>query len=217
MKPVGILIVDDHEFIRRGIRAVLEKQVNWQIVGEAANGREAVAMADRFNADVVVMDISMPDMNGLDATRLIVRSRPQTKVLVLSMHDAEPVVRKVLSSGARGYILKSDAGRDLISAIEALVAGKPFFTPKVSELLLSGYLRRTEAPGEIQASGDALTTREMEILRLLGDGRSNKEIATALEISARTVETHRRNLMAKLRLHSIADVVRYALRNQITA
>jgi DNA-binding NarL/FixJ family response regulator len=219
MKPVKILIADDHEFIRHGVRTVIEKQGQWQVVGETANGRDTVAMAERTGADVVVMDISMPELNGLDATRQIVKSRPHTKVLVLSMHDSEQIIKEVLASGARGYILKSDAARDLVLAIESLLEGKTFFTPKVSELVLNGYLRRAEprAPTQEPAAGDPLTIREREILQLLAEGKSNKAIAASLSISARTVETHRRNLMSKLNLHSIADVVRYALRQRITS
>ncbi len=218
MKNVRILVVDDHEFIRQGLRAVIEKQPGWEVVGEAVTGREAIALAEQHNPDVVVMDVSMPDMNGLEATAQLLRSRPQIKVLVLSMHDSEQIVRQVLASGARGYMLKSDAGRDLVTAIDSLTEGRPFFTPKISELLLSGYLRQTEAGRQEKSEEpNPLTVRETEILQLLADGRSNKEIAGLLNISARTVETHRRNLMSKLNLHSIADVVRYAVKNRITS
>jgi DNA-binding NarL/FixJ family response regulator len=217
MKKVKILIVDDHEFIRQGLRAVIEKQPGWEVVAEAVTGREAITLTERYEPDVVVMDVSMPDMNGLEATAQIVRARPDIKVLVLSMHDSEQVIRQVLASGARGYILKSDAGRDLVTAVESLTEGRPFFTPKVSELLLSGYLRQADG-GRPETGNEAspLTVREREILQLLADGRSNKEIAGDLNISARTVETHRRNLMSKLNLHSIADVVRYAVKNRMT-
>jgi DNA-binding NarL/FixJ family response regulator len=218
MKNVRILVVDDHEFIRQGLRAVIEKQPGWEVVGEAVTGREAIALAEQHNPDVVVMDVSMPDINGLEATAQLLRSRPQIKVLVLSMHDSEQIVRQVLASGARGYMLKSDAGRDLVTAIDSLTEGRPFFTPKISELLLSGYLRQTDAGRQEKSEEpNPLTVRETEILQLLADGRSNKEIAGLLNISARTVETHRRNLMSKLNLHSIADVVRYAVKNRITS
>jgi len=215
INPVRILVVDDHELIRRGIRALIETHEGWQVVAEADNGRDAVQLAERIRPEVVVMDISMPGLNGLDATRQIVRSHPETQVLVLSMHDSERLIRDVLSSGARGYILKSDAGRDLLVATESLLAGKPFFTPKVSEVVLSAYLRRAEAQRDPVSAEAALTTREREILQLLAEGKSNKEIGAALDISTRTVETHRRNLMSKLNLHSIADVVRYALQRQL--
>jgi DNA-binding NarL/FixJ family response regulator len=217
MNSVAILVVDDHELIRRGIRDIIQTHDGWQIVGEADNGRDAVQMAASTCPDIVVMDISMPGLNGLDATRQIVRARPETQVLVLSMHDSERLIRDVLSSGARGYILKSDAGRDLLMATESLLAGKPFFTPKVSEVVLGAYLRRAEAQREPGSAEAALTTREREILQLLAEGKSNKEIGTALDISTRTVETHRRNLMSKLNLHSIADVVRYALKCQLAS
>jgi len=215
MKPVRILVADDHELIRRGVRSMVEGHDGWQVVGEVDNGRDAVQMAARTTPDVVVMDISMPGLNGLDATRQIVRARPETQVLVLSMHDSERLIRDVLSSGARGYILKSDAGRDLVTAMESLLAGKPFFTPKVSEVVLSAYLRRAEAQRDPSSVEAVLTTREREILQLLAEGKSNREIGATLDISTRTVETHRRNLMSKLNLHSIADVVRYALQRQL--
>jgi len=215
MTKARILIVDDHELIRRGVRAIIEGHDGWEVVAESDNGQEAVEIAARTSPDVVMMDISMPGLNGLDATRLIVRARPETQVLVLSMHDSERLIRDVLSSGARGYILKSDASRDLVTATESLLSGKPFFTPKVSEVVLNAYLRRAEAQRDPTSAEAALTTREREILQLLADGKSNKEIGSTLDISTRTVETHRRNLMAKLNLHSIADVVRYALQHQI--
>jgi len=217
MKPLRILIADDHEFIRRGIRAVLEKQPNCEIVGEAGDGREAVQLAATSRPDIAILDVTMPELNGFDATRQMLQENPNIKVLVLSMHESEQIVREVLASGARGYILKSDAGRDLLSAVDSLASGKPFFTSKVSELLLNVYLKRGAAP---QESGDApsvLTAREREILQLLAQGKSNKEVATTLYISVRTVETHRSNMMSKLNLHSMAELVRYALKNQIAS
>jgi len=217
MKPLRILIADDHEFIRRGIRAVLEKQPNCEIVGEAGDGREAVQLAATSLPDIAILDVTMPELNGFDATRQMLQENPNIKVLVLSMHESEQIVREVLASGARGYILKSDAGRDLLSAVDSLASGKPFFTSKVSELLLNVYLKRGAAP---QESGDApsvLTAREREILQLLAQGKSNKEVATTLYISVRTVETHRSNMMSKLNLHSMAELVRYALKNQIAS
>jgi DNA-binding NarL/FixJ family response regulator len=217
MKSVRILLVEDKEFIRQGLRVLVEKQEGWEVVGEAVNGRDAVVLAECLDPDVVVMDISIPSLNGLEATRQIVRSKPHIRVLVLSQHDSEPIIRQVLASGARGYILKSDASTDLVTAVEALVAGKPFFTPQVSEVLLAGYLRQLEAPPlEITDALSPLTLREREILQLLAQGRSNKEVAARLNISSRTVETHRRNLMGKLNLHSIAEIVRYAVRNRMS-
>ncbi len=217
MSAVRILIVDDHEFVRRGVRSILETHEGWQVVGEAQNGDDAIRIAAETCPDIVVMDISMPGLNGLDATRQIVRSHPETQVLVLSMHDSERLIRDVLSSGARGYILKSDAGRDLLAATESLLIGKPFFTPKVSEVVLSGYMRRAEAQRDPLSAEASLTTREREILQLLAEGKTNREIGATLDISTRTVETHRRNLMSKLNLHSIADVVRYALQRHLSA
>ncbi|HXS98468.1 MAG TPA: response regulator transcription factor [Candidatus Limnocylindrales bacterium] len=217
MKPLRILIADDHEFIRRGIRAVLEKQPNCEIVGEAADGREAVQLAATSRPDIAILDVTMPELNGFDATRQMLQENPNIKVLVLSMHESEQIVREVLASGARGYILKSDAGRDLLSAVDSLASGKPFFTSKVSELLLNVYLKRGAAPQESGDPPSVLTAREREILQLLAQGKSNKEVATALYISVRTVETHRSNMMSKLNLHSMAELVRYALKNQIAS
>src|SRR6185437_3512646 len=182
-----------------------------------ADGREAVQLAATSLPDIAILDVTMPELNGFDATRQMLQENPNIKVLVLSMHESEQIVREVLASGARGYILKSDAGRDLLSAVDSLASGKPFFTSKVSELLLNVYLKRGAAP---QESGDApsvLTAREREILQLLAQGKSNKEVATALYISVRTVETHRSNMMSKLNLHSMAELVRYALKNQIAS
>jgi DNA-binding NarL/FixJ family response regulator len=216
IKPARILIADDHEFVRQGIRAVLEKQGAWKIIAEAGNGREAVKMAEQFQPEGVIIDISMPELNGLDATRQILRALPRTRVLVLSMHDSEQIIREVLAAGARGYILKSDAARELVAGIESLLQGRPFFTSRVSELLLSGYLRQDQPAQENVDAATKLTLREREILQKLAEGRSNKEIAAGLNISVRTVETHRSNLMTKLDLHSVADLVRYALKHDIT-
>jgi DNA-binding NarL/FixJ family response regulator len=212
-----VLIADDHEFIRRGIRSMIEENGEWEVVGEAANGREAVELAGTTQPDMVILDITMPELNGLEAARAIAQSSPQASILILSMHDSEQLVRDVLASGARGYILKSDAARHLLTALRTLAAGKPFFSPNISEFLLEGYLRRGQAPPEIPSRRGPLTARETEILQLLAEGKGNKEIASTLNISVRTVETHRTNIMSKLHLHSVAELVRYAMRNQITS
>jgi DNA-binding NarL/FixJ family response regulator len=215
MKPVRILIADDHEVVRRGIRALLETQSKWEVAGEAVTGRQAVEETRRLIPDLVIMDITMPEMNGLEATRQIRKELPQVEVLILSVHDSEQVVREVLEAGARGYVLKSDAGRDLITAVETLCRHKPFFTEKISEMMLEGFLKGSSAVEPHKVALGSLTTREREIVQLLAEGKSNKEIADILQISIKTVETHRSHIMAKLNLHSMSDLVRYAIRNQI--
>jgi DNA-binding NarL/FixJ family response regulator len=214
MKRVRILIADDHEIVRRGLRALLESQPGWEVAGEAITGRQAVEATKRLLPDLVIMDITMPEMNGLEATRQIRRAVPKTEILILSVHDSEQLVREVLEAGARGYVLKSDAGRDLITAVETLCQHKPFFTAKVSEIMLDGFLKGgVNDPGRVAPS--TLTTREREIIQLLAEGKSNKEIAELLDISVKTVETHRSHIMEKLNLHSISDLVRYAVRNEL--
>lgn len=215
MTPVRILIADDHEVVRHGIRALLETHKGWEVVGEAVTGRQAVEEARRLQPDLVIMDITMPEMNGLEATRQIRRDVPAVEVLVLSVHDSEQLVREVLEAGARGYVLKSDAGRDLIAAVETLCRHKPFFTAKVSEMMLEGFLKAGPAGEPGKPALSALTAREREIVQLLAEGQSNKEVADMLGISVKTVETHRSHVMTKLNLHSMSDLVRYAVRNQL--
>jgi DNA-binding NarL/FixJ family response regulator len=208
-----ILLVDDHEIVRKGLKSVLEARKDWEIVGEATTGREAVEMVEELKPDVVVMDISMPELNGLEAVRQIVKIAPRTEVLVLTMHESEDLVREVLEAGARGYLLKSDASRQLISAVEALRIHKPYLTSRVNEVVLTGYLGGKPLKGE--TSGGRLTPREREIVQLLAEGLTNKEIANTLNISVKTAETHRTNIMRKLDLHSVSELVRYAVRNHI--
>jgi DNA-binding NarL/FixJ family response regulator len=207
MTKMRILIADDHHVVRKGVAAMLSERADWEICAEASTGRQAIAIAARLKPDLAVMDICMPDMNGLDATRHILRQNPQTRVLILSMHESEQLVREVLASGARGYVLKGDGGSDLIAAIDALQRHKPFFASNVVEAILRGYR------GE--GSTNQLSSREREIVQLVSEGKSNKEIAAALHITVKTVETHRARIMSKLDLHSISDLVRYALRNHI--
>lgn len=208
-----ILLVDDHEIIRKGLKSILEARKDWEIVGEATTGREAVKKVEELKPDVVVLDISMPELNGLEAVRQIVRIAPRTEVLVLTMHESEDLVREVLEAGARGYLLKSDAARQLISAIETLRFHRPYLTSKVNEVVLTGYLGGKPLKGE--TSGGRLTPREREIVQLLAEGLTNKEVATTLHISVKTAETHRTNIMRKLDLHSVSELVRYAVRNHI--
>ena len=212
---VRILIADDHELIRKGLKAVLQSRPGWVVCGEATHGREAVEKARECRPDVVVMDVTMPDLNGLEATRQIRAALPGTEVLILTMHHSEQLVHEVLAAGARGYLLKSDAGDAVFDAIEALQRHKPYFTPNVSDVLLNAYLDpdRPAAgrPGVLQA----LTPRENEIVQLIAEGRSSKEIAGILGISEATTETHRANLMRKLGIHSVSEIVRYAIRNRL--
>lgn len=214
MNGVKILVADDHEVVRRGVRTVLEAHPGWKVVGEAATGREAVERAREMEPDVVVLDLSMPELNGLEATRQILKAVPKAQVLILTMHESVQVMREVLQAGARGYVLKSDAGRHLVGAVEALNQHKTFFTSKVSQLVLDGFLQNADSGDDFPARG-RLTPREREIVQLLAEGKSNKEVGTSLGISTKTAETHRTNIMRKLDLHSISDLVRYAIRNKI--
>jgi DNA-binding NarL/FixJ family response regulator len=212
MTSLRVVIVDDHAVVRRGVRALLESQPGWEVTGEAATGREAVDLAKRLQPDVVVMDVSLPELNGLEATRQILKESPRTEVLVLTMHHSEELARNILQAGARGYVLKSDADQSLIAAVESLRQHKPFLTSTVTEFVLDDYLNRTE---EGSASPAAVTPREREIIQLLAEGKSNKETASALCVSVKTIEAHRANIMRKLRLRSVSDLVRYAIRNNI--
>jgi DNA-binding NarL/FixJ family response regulator len=210
-KKARILLADDHEIVRRGLRNLIEDHPEWSICCEAADGREAVAEAMRGKPDIVVMDIAMPRMNGLEAARRIVDKLPRTEVLILTMHESKQLIQDVLKSGARGYILKSDAGKDLVAGIEALLEHKPFFSQKVSEVVLEGFLKGQGG----EAEADELTPREREIVQLLAEGKSNKETAAVLGISVKTVEAHRANLMRKMGFTSLSDLVRYAVREKI--
>jgi DNA-binding NarL/FixJ family response regulator len=212
MNPVRILIADDHEVVRFGVRAVIERVEGWSVCGEASTGSAAVAQAIALRPDVVVLDISMPELNGLEATRRILRVI-QTSILVLTMHDSDEVLADVLNAGARGCLLKSDSNRTLVQAIGAILRNKPFVSDKVD-----GIVRRVPSSGPAGASEprrDLLTTREREVLQLLTEGKGNKEIAALLRISVKTAETHRARMMAKLGLHSMSELVRYAVRNHI--
>jgi len=219
MAPFRILLADDHEVVRAGLRALLEEQNGWEVVAEAVDGRDAVEKAGKLKPDAVVIDIAMPSLNGLEAVRQIVKAVPNTKVLVLTMYDSDPLIQQVLQAGARGYLLKSDAGRDLVSAIEALRRNKTFFTPKVSQMVLEGYLDKNpkEKQPESEAESLRLTSRQREIVQLLAEGKSSKEVAAVLGLSVKTAETHRANIMRKLDCHSVTELVRYAIRNNIIA
>jgi DNA-binding NarL/FixJ family response regulator len=209
-----ILLADDHGVVRRGLRELLEEHDGWRVCAEAANGREAVELAVEHRPHVAVLDLSMPELNGLEATRRIRQAVPETEVLVFTMHESEELVREVLAAGARGYLLKSDAAGQLVPAVECLARHKPFFTGRISEVVLEGFLKAggTEAavPGPAR-----LTSREREIVQLLAEGNSNKQIARLLDLSVKTVETHRAAVMRKLELGSLPDLVRFAIRHRI--
>src|ERR1035441_5082659 len=216
MKKTRILLVDDHHVVRRGVAGVIEDaRPEWEVCGEASTGREAVAAAAGLKPDVVVMDISMPDMNGLEATREILKNNPGTEVLILSVHESDQIVHDVLAAGARGYILKQDAGTDLIAALEAVRLHRLFFTARVSEVVLSGYLGRAAAGTLPDAPFSRLSPRELQIVQLVAESKSNKEVSNILHLSVKTVESHRAHIMEKLGIHSVTELVRYAIRNNI--
>jgi len=208
-----ILIADDHEVARKGIRSLLEGHAGWEVCGEARDGREAVECAGKLKPDVLLLDIGMPNLNGLDAARQILATTPDARILILTVHDSEQTVREVLAVGALGFLLKSDAGRDLLAAVEALQHRRTFFTSSVAQMMLEGYLRPHD---EEDGSGRCvLTPREREVIQLVAEGKTTKEVATALSLSVKTAETHRTNLMRKLDLHSVAALTLYAVRNGI--
>ncbi len=209
-----IVVADDHEVVRRGIRALLESRPGWSVCGEAATGHQAIDQARRLKPDLMIVDISMPEMNGLETIRQIRKTMPQIEILVLTMHESEQMMREALAAGARGYLSKAEAARDLLAAVESLRAHKPFFDAKVTELMLEDY-RKDRKARPVSPPPAALTAREREIVQLLAEGRTSKEVAAALGISLKTVDTHRTNLMRKLGIHSIGELVRYALRNNI--
>jgi two-component system, NarL family, response regulator NreC len=209
-----ILLADDHNVLRKGLRRILEEQPDLEVVGEAADGREAVTLTNILRPDIVVMDIAMPLMNGLEATRQILLRHSELNVLILSMYSDENYVVQVLRAGARGYLLKDTAEEDLITAVRTVASGQPFFSPKIAKLLLGDGMQRLRQEG-VSDSYDLLTAREREVLQLIAEGKSNKESAAALFVSPTTIETHRARIMDKLDLHSTADIVLYAVRKGI--
>jgi DNA-binding NarL/FixJ family response regulator len=208
---IRILLADDHDVMRSGLRTMLEAHCGWQVCGEAREGREAVRLALELNPDIAVVDLAMPGLDGLEVTRQVKKELPRTEVLIFTLHETENMIRAVIAAGARGYVLKSDAGLKLIEAVEALSRHEPYFTPKASEALLEGFIK---SYGEFDKES-ILTDREREIVQLLVAGKVNKEIADVLNISVRTVETHRATIMRKLRINSIVELVLYAVRNNI--
>ncbi len=216
MRTVRIVLADDHTVVRKGLRLLLESVAQFQVVAEAADGRQAVALAEEHRPDVAVMDIAMPMLNGIEAARQISAKLPQTAIVFLSMHSDEAYVIKALKAGARAYLLKDSAENDLINAVTAVSEGKSFFSPAISKVLAEDYMRHMQEHG-VEDSFELLTTREREILQLFAEGKSNKEVANLLNLSLYTVETHRGNIFQKLNLHSTADLILYAVRKGVIA
>ena len=215
MKTVRILIADDHDLMRRGVRTLLEPHPGWEICGEATTGREAVTKAEQLKPNIVILDISMPDLNGVDAAKRIKKASPDTEVLIFSAHYSDQLIREILEAGVRGYIVKSDSDRDLVIAVESLAKKKPFFTSRATEVMLTSFSDGGPKQDVSEPLRDRLTTREREIVQLLAEGKSSKEVASSLNISVKTAETHRANIMRKLQIHTVSELVRYAVRNQI--
>ena len=215
VESLRILIADDHQLFRDGVRALLQSHAGWEICGEARTGREAVAKTIELRPDIIILDISMPDLNGVDAARRIRMASKNTEILILSMHYSDQLIREIVDSGARGYVLKSDPDHDLLTAVETLARHKPFFTSQAAEVIKSEFDTGepiTKIPKWLR---NRVTSREREIIQLLAEGNKGKEIASSLGISFKTVDTHRSNVMCKLELHNITELVRYAVRNQI--
>jgi len=210
-----ILLADDHDLTRAGLRYLLEKQEGWSVCAEASSGRLAVEIAEKLSPDIAILDMSMPELNGLEATRQILKSHPHTKVLIYTMHETERIIVDVLEAGAHGIVLKSDAGDNIVTAVKSISMGRRFFTSRVAETVADLFLSSRAATKAHADGGAVLTTREREVIQLLAEGKSNKEVADRLNISARTVEGHRAEIMRKLKIESLAELIRYAIRNEI--
>ena len=216
MNPIRILLADDHTVMRNGLRLLLERQRNLTVVGEASDGRETVRLAEQLSPDVVVMDIAMPKLNGIEAARQIMAANPDLAIVILSMHSDESYVIRALKAGARAYLLKDSAEGDLIAAIHAITDGKSFFSPAISRILVEDYMRQLEQK-HVEDTYELLTAREREILQLLAEGKTNKEVAAMLNLSIYTVETHRTHILQKLNLHNVPELILYAVRKGIIA
>jgi two-component system response regulator NreC len=216
MSKTRILVADDHGIVRKGLRFLLDRQPGMEVVGEASEGREAVRLSQELTPNVVIMDVAMPQLNGIDAAAQILKSNPHTSIIMLSMYADESYLVRALSVGAKGYLLKDSAEMDIVRAVQVVAQGRPFFSPQIAQSLLEDYVRSLQERG-LQDSYELLTDREREILQLIAEGKSNKEIATLLDLSTYTVETHRTNLMHKLNLHNTAEIVLYAVRKKIIA
>ncbi len=213
MSKVRILIADDHELVRRGLRATLEERPGWEVVGEAGDGEEAIRLSLKLRPDLLVLDVNMPKQNGLEVARALQERAPKIRVLVLTVHDSAQIVREIMQAGAKGYLLKSEAGKDLPTAVETVMQDQPFLTPSVTNIVLDTFLKSAPKPAAPETPPVPLSTRETEVIKLLAQGHSNKDVARQLGISVKTVDTHRTNLMRKIGLHSITELVRYAIRN----
>jgi DNA-binding NarL/FixJ family response regulator len=214
MTEARFLVADDHEVVRIGIRALLEERDGWQVIAEACDGAEALTKANELGPDVAILDIRMPVMSGLDVARLIAKSKPKTKVLIVTSYECDQLIWESLEIGVRGYLLKSEVGQDLVAAADHVLHNRTFFTPRACEMVLGRYLKGSKTLLE-DVGASRLTARQKEIVRLLAQGKTNKQVAKALSLSVRTADTHRANIMRRLNFHSTAELVRYAVRNQI--
>lgn len=214
MSHLRILLADDHTVVRQGLRKVLEEQADWEVVAEAGDGREAVRQAEEFKPDIAILDVAMPLLNGIEATRQIAKRLPAVRVLILTMHADEAYVTQILKAGASGYLLKDSADVDLVQAVTEVSRGKSFFSPSIARLMLDEYVR-PRGDKDVSDRYEALSTREREIFQLIAEGKTNKEIAALLSVSPSTVETHRAHIMEKLDLHSAAEIVLYAVRRGV--
>ncbi len=217
MDALRLLVADDHEIVRTGLRTLLEAQPGWQVTAEASDGREAVEKAKEMKPDVAVLDVSMPSLNGLEAARQMLKNDARAKIVILTAFDSDAMIREVLDAGARGFVLKTDANRDLVTAVNAVRSNKTFFTAKVAQMILDGYLDKKPRKQDPDAPSSRLTPRQREIVQLLAEGKSSKEVAVALGVSVKTAETHRANIMRRLDCHSVSELVRYAVRNNIVS
>jgi DNA-binding NarL/FixJ family response regulator len=214
-KSLRILVADDHDILRRGLKQLLTAHAGWQVVAEARTGREAVSLSEEHKPDIVVIDVSMPDLNGLEAARRIRKALPKTGIVILTLHFSDQLVKDIVEAGARAYVMKADADRDLVNAVEAIANHRTFFTAQAAEMLLNDFSDRITSPQPPANPRSRLTSREREIVQLLAEGKSSKEVAVVLGISVKTAETHRANIMRKLQVHSVSELVRYAIKNSI--
>jgi DNA-binding NarL/FixJ family response regulator len=215
VETLRILIADDHQLFRDGVRALLQSHAGWEICGEASTGREAVAKTLELRPDVIILDISMPDLNGADAARRIRMASKNAEILILSVHYSDQLIREIIDAGAHGYVLKTDSDRDLLLAVESLARHKPFFTSKAKRVIHNEFIREGKFTNISTVLHNPLSSREREIVQLLAEGKNSREVSLSLNISVKTVETHRANIMRKLEIHNVSELVRYAVRNQI--
>jgi DNA-binding NarL/FixJ family response regulator len=215
VETLRILIADDHQLFRNGVRALLQSHAGWEICGEASTGREAVAKTIELRPDVIILDISMPDLNGADAARRIRMASKNAEILILSVHYSDQLIREIIDAGAHGYVLKTDSDRDLLLAVESLARHKPFFTSKAKRVIQNEFIREGKFTNISTVLRNPLSSREREIVQLLAEGKNSRGVSLSLGISVKTVETHRANIMRKLEIHNVSELVRYAVRNQI--